>query len=81
MIADDVIVKSDDGKVTVRSDLTPLSYIQLEVEDNYLDDALVLGDDWERGYGAFEWKKAESTRIMPWYFCCYKGKIKYIVME
>lgn len=77
VVADDVIVKSDGGKVTVRSDLTPLSYIQLEVEDNYLDDALVLGDDWERGYGGFEWKKAESTRIMPWYFAAIKENKVY----
>lgn len=33
-----------------------------------------LGDHWERGYGDLEWKKADFSRIMPWYFLEFDGK-------
>ena len=32
------------------------------------DEAKILGDAWERGYGDFEWRGRNPERIMPWYF-------------
>jgi len=36
---------------------------------------LYLGDHWERGYGDLQWLKADSQRVMPWYFMDFDGKI------
>lgn len=34
-----------------------------------------LGDAWERAYGDLEWKPADPTRVMPWYFLASDGMV------
>ena len=47
---------------------TPVSYVRLYFKKEFSDNALLLGDTWERSYGDLEWQKQPYTRIMPWYF-------------
>ena len=37
------------------------------------DTRLILGDDWERGYGDLEWRSWVPDRAMPWYFATFDG--------
>ena len=39
------------------------------------DSSLYLGDHWERSYGDLSWQKLNPTRIMPWYFMAFDGKV------
>lgn len=53
----------------------PLSRIQI-IYNTQIDDAKILGDAWERGYGDLEWRGIVAERVMPWYFFINsKGKI------
>lgn len=58
-----------------QSDLTiqltanqPIKKILLRWNAQIGEDAKLLGDAWERGYGDLEWRGRNSERIMPWYF-------------
>ncbi len=37
------------------------------------ENALVLGDTWERGYGDLEWKTPEASRVLPWYVMIHEN--------
>lgn len=50
-----------------------VSWVNAEWNIPHSADTLILGDHWERGYGDLQWKKTDSTRIMPWYFMEYDG--------
>lgn len=50
-----------------------VSWVNAEWNIPHSADTLILGDHWERGYGNLQWKKTDSTRIMPWYFMEYDG--------
>lgn len=52
---------------------TPVSKIRLTSDNTYFENARILGDAWERGYADLEWKAADETRIMPWYFFATDG--------
>lgn len=30
--------------------------------------SLLLGDDWERGYGGLQWRSVQPDRLLPWYW-------------
>ncbi len=77
MIAPDVSVTlEEDGKLTVFGGDTKIGYIRLEKTCSLFDQATVLGDAWERGYAEFCWKKADFSRILPWYFAAQRdGKV------
>jgi alpha-galactosidase-like protein len=55
-------------KVSSTSSVTPLCYIRLRWNIPMPADALWLGDAWERSYGELQWRTADSSRTMPWYF-------------
>ncbi len=51
-------------------------FIELFWNNTFSDNAVFLGDVWERSYRDLSWKKLESTESMPWYFlCCESQKI------
>jgi alpha-galactosidase len=35
---------------------------------------LLLGDQWERGYGDLEWRGVVAERVMPWYVIAWDGQ-------
>ncbi len=47
---------------------TPLLEVVLAWDCMVEEDALLLGDHWERGYGDLFWKKKDEAGVMPWYF-------------
>jgi alpha-galactosidase len=60
-------------KVRVTAEHTPVSFVRLRWHRKFPDDALFLGDAWERSYGDLQWRGYEASRYMPWYFlmhCC-----------
>ncbi len=63
--------------VSVIADTTPLKYIKLKwlfTKDEYpLSPVKILGDEWERGYGAMEWRGIVPERCMPWYMLASEG--------
>ena len=65
------------GEVYITAADTPIGYICLEAEFAGIDDMLVLGDAWERGYGDLGWKKSDFGRLMPWYCAAYDGANTY----
>lgn len=84
----DVCVTIEEGEAAtacyVTAGGTPLSYVRLYLNKEFSDEALLLGDTWERSYGDLEWKKQPYSRIMPWYFfakeadkiCAYGVKVR-----
>ena len=68
----DIIVemREDEGgiKCYVTAQETPVSYVQLYFKKEFSDNALLLGDAWERSYGELGWQKQPYSGIMPWYF-------------
>ena len=72
---DDVVLTvQENGTVTLRADWTPVYKVRLTFERKTIDKALVLGDTWERAYADLEWKPADGSRKMPWYFFAYDGE-------
>ena len=71
---DDVTVTAgEDGAVTVRADWTPVCKVRLTFEGQKIHQPKVLGDTWERAYADMEWKAADGSRKMPWYFFAWDG--------
>ncbi len=54
--------------VTMSARQTPVSMLALRWNGSWSKDLLFLGDEFERGYGTFEWRKLHPTRMMAWYF-------------
>ena len=69
---DDVAVGLEQGKygikINVTSDSTPVEYIRLRWNIKFPENALFLGDAWERFYGDLQWSRCNASRPMPWYF-------------
>ena len=71
---DDVTVTAgEDGTVTVRAEWTPVCKVRLTFERKKIHQPKVLGDTWERAYADMEWKAADGSRKMPWYFFAWDG--------
>jgi alpha-galactosidase len=51
----------------------PLSRVVLRWEIAFPDDAIFLGDAWERSYGDLQWRFHQPERIMPWYFAAHQA--------
>jgi alpha-galactosidase len=49
----------------------PLMRVVVRWETTFPDDALFLGDHWERGYGDLQWRFLQPERVMPWYFAAH----------
>jgi len=75
---DDVTVTAgEDGTVTVRADWTPVCKVRLTFEGQKIHQPKVLGDTWERAYADMEWKAADGSRKMPWYFFAWDGEANH----
>lgn len=75
---DDVTVTAgEDGTVTVRADWTPVCKVRLTFERKIIHQPKVLGDTWERAYADMEWKAADGSRKMPWYFFAWDGAVNH----
>lgn len=62
-------VKVIDGlSVRVTSPSAGLSRVALRWRDGVHEDALVLGDAWERSYGDLGWQHVRPERVLPWYW-------------
>ena len=48
--------------------------IKIVFEQTFSDDALILGDAWERAYGDLSWRAKDEYEIIPWYFCATDHK-------
>ena len=70
---EDVMVEFENGKVAITGGQTPLKTLEIEFKNEFFQDALVLCDAFERGYGEFVWKKPDYSRLMPWYFGAYEN--------
>ncbi|HWA24181.1 MAG TPA: hypothetical protein VG734_00805 [Lacunisphaera sp.] len=57
--------------VNVSCPAGPLSRVILRWETTCPEDALYLGDAWERGYGDLQWRHLQPERILPWYFAAH----------
>ena len=65
---DVVIQVASSGAVSVSAQNTALSWIRLSLPNAFFQEALILGDAWERGYGDLSWKRKADTDKLPWYF-------------
>ncbi len=74
-----VSVVGTDARVSVEADGRVLlsgrtaETVQIELENIWFRDALILGDAWERGYGDLQWQQPDFGRVMPWYFLANEG--------
>lgn len=66
------VIMYPNGEICVSSKSTPLEFIVVEFSEEFFGDSLVVGDTWERGYADLQWKKADISRNIPWYFAAYK---------
>lgn len=72
-----ISVKKEQNSIhfSLQADKTPVKRIWMIWNGFIPEEALVLGDHWERGYGDLGWKKAEEGAILPWYFLINEGEI------
>lgn len=87
-VLDDVLVKMEEREeqtnVYVKAENSAVKTIVLRWKKEAPAKALILGDEWERGYGLMEWKSLRGGRPMPWYFqvsteekeSCYGVKVR-----
>ena len=73
---DGIKAEINGNKIYVTGNDVGIKNIILSFENNISENALILGDHWERAYGDLEWKKIDETRILPWYCLINDGKIK-----
>lgn len=59
--------------VALSADRTPVRYLRLRWNMPLPEDALFLGDAWERTYGDAQWRTHDPSRMMPWYFLMNHG--------
>ena len=55
--------------IELRAQETPVRFIRLRwlfAEDEKRSGIRIYGDEWERGYGAMEWRGIRPERCMPW---------------
>ncbi len=65
--AGDVSVSIQNGKVTIQSPETALSWVRIRWAKEALRGAMYCGDQWERGYGDHHWRILTPERALPWY--------------
>lgn len=60
--------RAPDGlRVRARAGAEGLSRIVLRWRVDTSEDARILGDAWERGYGDLQWRTLQPDRALPWY--------------
>ena len=60
--------QADGLEIAVTADDTPVRFLALRWSLPLPEDALFLGDAWERSYGELQWRSLAPARAMPWYF-------------
>jgi len=66
----EIVTTARASDVRVRSS-APLLRIALRWDDAPDEDALVLGDAWERSYGDLQWMPVRAHRSLPWYWAAH----------
>lgn len=61
------ICLDEDGKLFISSPSAHVSFVTLSFQREFSRDALIYGDEFERGYGTLQWKK-DRRDILRWYF-------------
>ena len=54
--------------VLLAADAAPVRFLRLRWNMPMPEDAVYLGDAWERAYGDLQWRRLDASRVMPWYF-------------
>jgi alpha-galactosidase len=72
-LAVNLVASADGLNVGVTCPTGSLARVALRWETTFPDDALFLGDHWERGYGDLQWRFLQPERVMPWYFAAYEA--------
>ncbi len=67
----DAKAQLEDSVVKVYGNDAEIEYVRVEFDFKVPDNALVLGDAWERAYADLEWKKSPGR--MPWYFAVHSN--------
>jgi alpha-galactosidase len=63
----DFLEGSQQSSISLESLALPVQRIHLRWKCRFPEDALVLGDAWERSYGDLEWRPLQAERALPWY--------------
>ncbi len=53
--------------VSINAPSVAVQRLQLRWKRRLAEDALILGDAWERSYGDLEWRPLQAERVLPWY--------------
>ena len=69
-----LVLEKETLSVLLKADKTPVREIFLVWENEVESSDEILADHWERSYGDLEWKRAEDTEVMPWYFLADCGQ-------
>ena len=72
---DNELITADCGKVKIVKSCS-VSFIKIQIDFCVPENALVLGDAWERIYGDLKWQRPDG-RIYPWYLQIYDGNRFY----
>ena len=62
-------------KVQVAAEQTPVNFVRLRWHRKFPENALFVGDAWERTYGDLQWRSFDAFRLMPWYFLMNSGDV------
>lgn len=63
------LTERDGGlEIALTASETPVRFLALRWALPLPEDALFLGDAWERSYGELQWRSMAPARLMPWYF-------------
>lgn len=57
--------------IALTADTTPISYVMLRFNTEFPSGTMILGDEWERGYGNLHFECINPGRRLPWYFAAY----------
>jgi alpha-galactosidase len=63
----DFVEAAHQASVSIDAPSVPIQRLHLRWKFLLPDDALVLGDAWERSYGDLEWRPLQAERPLPWY--------------
>lgn len=58
-------------QIAITAPSSLLTYLALRWDYALPEEARILGDHWERGYGDLEWRGAVAERALPWYALIY----------
>lgn len=67
------LTKTEENGFSIHAQTTPVCMVRVTFGETEMENALVLGDAWERAYGDLQWEPAEASRHLPWYFFAHDG--------